>query len=88
MKKIYNYYGLKAGEKLGYDLGRREMYFFSIFGDGSDAVMIKTKDGQEYIFGDLEYCRRMYRAGYSFQERRNGKKQQILLKGFKKALTA
>ena len=50
--------------------------------------MIKTKDGQEYIFGDLEYCRRMYRAGYSFQERRNGKKQQILLKGFKKALTA
>lgn len=88
MKKIYDYYGLKNGEKLGYDFGRREMYFFYIFDDGSDAVMIKTKGGQEYIFGSIDYCRRMYSAGHSFQECRNGKKQQIILKGFKKALTA
>lgn len=88
MKKIYNYYGLKDGEKLGYDFSRREMYFFCIFDDGSDAVMIKTKDGQKYIFGDLDYCRRMHRAGYSFQGHRNGKKQEIILRGFKKALTA
>ena len=88
MKKIYNYYGLKDGEKLGYDIGRRETYLFYVFSDGPNAVMIKTADGQQYIFGNIDYCRRMYRAGCSFQELHNGKKQQIILKCFKKALEA
>ncbi len=83
-----NYYGLKHGQRLGYDLGRHESYFFYIYEDGSNSVMIRTKEGRAYIFGNIEYCRRMFRAGYCFQQFRNGKKQDIILKGFKNALTA
>ena len=32
---IRNYDGLKNGEYLGYNAGRNEKYFYSIFSDGS-----------------------------------------------------
>ena len=31
MKKTYNYYGLKNGEKLAYNFGREESFFFYDF---------------------------------------------------------
>lgn len=86
MKKTYNYYGLKGGEKLAYNLGREESFFFTIFSDGSNAIEIRTKDGRTYIFGDLDYCRRVYKRGISFQNTHG--KNYILLKNFKKALEA
>lgn len=86
MKKIYNYYGLKDGEKLAYNLGREESFFFTIFSDGSNAVEIRTKDGRTYIFGDLDYCRRVYKRGAKFPKHQ--RKKYILLKNFKKALDA
>ena len=86
MKKNYNYYGLKDGEKLAYNLGREESFFFTIFDDGSNAVEIKTKDGRTYIFGSLDYCRRVYKSRVSFQN--TNEKRYILLKNFKKALEA
>ena len=86
MKKTYNYYGLKNGEKLGYSFSREESFFFFIFKDGSNAVMIKPKNGNSYVFGSIDYCRRMYKRGLSFQNTHG--KNYILLKKFKKALEA
>lgn len=86
MKKIYNYYGLKNGELLGYELGRKEKYFFRIFGDGSATVEIKTETGRKYIFGNLNHCRKLYQNGYSFSN--DAEKRYILTKKFRNVLTA
>lgn len=61
MKK-YNYYGLKNGQFLGVNPGRKENYFYKIFSDGSEAVIIKSFDNsRSYIFGPIEYCKKLYR---------------------------
>ena len=62
-----NYYGLKNGEYLGYNAGRDEKYFYCIFEDGSECVKIETATGRRYIFGNIAYCKKMYRLGHSFR---------------------
>lgn len=64
---IRNYYGLKNGEYLGYNAGRKEKYFYCIFADGSECVEIETENGRRYIFGNIAYCKKMYRLGCSFK---------------------
>ncbi len=76
-----NYYGLKHGEYLGYNAGRKEKYFYCIFADGSECVEIERENGERYIFGNIQYCKRMYNAGYSF-------KSNELTKNFINALSA
>lgn len=63
---IRNYYGLKNGEYLGYNAGRNEKYYYCIFSDGSECVKIETETGRRYIFGNIAYCRKMYKLGHSF----------------------
>lgn len=77
-----NYHGLKHGEYLGYNEGRKEKYFYCIFTDGSECVQIERENGDRYIFGNIEYCRRMFKSGYSFQN------DQTLTNNFKMALSA
>lgn len=76
-----NYYGLKNGEYLGYNAGRKEKYFYCIFADGSECVEIERENGERYIFGNIQYCKRMYKAGYSF-------KAETLTENFINALSA
>lgn len=76
-----NYYGLKHGEYLGYNAGRKEKYFYCIFADGSECVEIETATGRKYIFGNIQYCRKMYKAGHSF-------KDENITENFKNALCA
>ena len=76
-----NYYGLKHGEYLGYNTGRNEKYYYCIFADGSECVQVETETGRRYHFGNIEYCRRMYKAGYCFNN-------ENITKSFKKALCA
>ena len=64
---IRNYYGLKNGEYLGYNAGRNEKYFYCIFADGSECVKIERENGERYIFGNIAYCKKMYRLGHSFR---------------------
>ena len=76
-----NYYGLKAGEYLGYNAVRKEKYFYCIFADGSECVEIERENGERYIFGNIQYCKKMYKAGYSF-------KSETLTENFINALSA
>lgn len=77
-------YGLKNGEKLAYNISRKESYFFRIYKDGSSTVMIRTKEGRTYTYGNIAHCRRMYRNGYSFQN--ENRKEYIMTKKFKNAI--
>ena len=77
-----NYYGLKNGEYLGFNIGRKEKYFYCIYADGSESVVIEKENGERYIFGNIEYCRRMFRLGYSFQN------DETLENNFQNALCA
>lgn len=77
-----DYHGLKHGEYLGYNEERKEKYFYCIFADGSETVQIETETGRRYHFGNIEYCRRMFKRGYSFQN------DETLTINFKNALTA
>ena len=79
---IRNYYGLKNGEYLGFNHGRKEKYFYCIFADGSEAVTVENESGQRYIFGNIQYCRRMHKNGYSFSN------DTELTENFKNALCA
>lgn len=74
-----NYYGLKNGEYLGYNTGRNEKYFYCIFADGSECVEIETATGRKYIFGNIQYCRKMFKFHNCF-------KNDALTENFKKAL--
>ena len=78
---IRNYYGLKNGEYLGYNAGRNEKYFYCIFADGSECVEIERENGDRYICGNIAYCRKVYKLGYSF-------KGEELTKNFVNALCA
>lgn len=82
----YEYYGLTDGEKLAYDISRKESFFFRIYGDGSATVMIRTKEGRTYTYGNIQHCRRMYRNGYSFHN--ESRKEYIMTKKFKSAICA
>lgn len=79
-----NYYGLKNGEYLGFNIGRKEKYFYCIYADGSESVVIEKENGERYIFGNIQYCRRMFKDGYSF---RNGT-ECTLTENFQNALCA
>ena len=64
---IRNYHGLKNGEYLGSDAGRNEKYSYCIFADGSECVKSERENGERYIFGNIAYCRKMYKLGHSFK---------------------
>lgn len=85
MKKN-EYYGLKDGERLAYNIAREETYFFRIYDDGSSTVMIRTKEGMTYTYGNIAHCRRMYKNNYSFQN--ENRKEYIMTKNFKNAICA
>lgn len=61
-----HYYGLTNGEYLGYNTGRNEKYYYCIFADGSECVEIERENGERYIFGNIAYCKRMYKSGKGF----------------------
>lgn len=77
-----NYYGLKHNEFLGTNTGRKEKYFYCIFADGSETVQVETETGRRYHFGNIEYCRRMFKGGHSFQN------DEELTNNFRMALSA
>lgn len=79
-----NYYGLKHDEYLGFNHGRKEKYFYCIYADGSESVVIERENGERYIFGNIQHCRRMFKNGYSF---RNGI-ECTLTENFQNALCA
>lgn len=62
-----NYYNLENGEYLGLNIGRKEKYFYCIYADGSESVVVERESGERYIFGNIQHCRRMFRFGYSFK---------------------
>lgn len=83
----YNYYGLENDQKLAYESGRKEEYFFRIYADGSATVMIRQESGRTYTFGNIEHCRRLYKSGTSFKNR-DGENRYNLTSAFAAALTA
>lgn len=61
-----NYYNLNNGDYLGYNPSRKEKYFYCIFADGSECVIVEAENGRRYHFGNIEYCRRIYKTGIAF----------------------